>query len=104
MKGLDYALLRKIRKQEKEQNNEEEDDPENFPKSDLKDNNQNKGISNGKLRGKEAFKDFKTSSAMGESLKNIILNPTAMNSISVSIRLRFVITVIRHYCAVIQKG
>ena len=79
VRGLDYALLRKIRNQEKEQNEIEVED--NLKTTDDKKDSsyRNNDISSTKsvTVGKKAdvFKDFRTSSVMAENLKNMLLNP-----------------------------
>lgn len=85
VKGLDYALLRKIREQEKGQH---ELDDETVPNSNLEKNlsqGQNKTINIGdrsNLAVKKCFKDFRTSSAMAEALKNMLHNPDSVFNIS----------------------
>ena len=79
VRGLDYALLRKIRNQEKEQNEIEVED--NLKTTDDKkvSSHRNNDISSTKsvTVGKKAdvFKDFRTSSVMAENLKNMLFNP-----------------------------
>lgn len=86
VKGLDYALLRKIREQEKEQH---EIDDESAPNSKLEKNlsqSQNKTVNIGSKSGvavkKEGFKDFRTSSVMAETLKKMMHNPDSVLNIS----------------------
>lgn len=79
VRGLDYALLRKIRNQEKEQNETEVED--NNKTSDEKSSSSHrssdifgaKNVTAGKKA--EVFKDFRTSSVMAENLKNMLFNP-----------------------------
>jgi nucleoid-associated protein YejK len=86
VKGLDYALLRKIREQEKGQH---EICDESVPNSNLEKNlnqNLNKSVNIGGRSNvavkKEGFKDFRTSSVMAETLKNMLHNPDSVLNFS----------------------
>ena len=81
VRGLDYALLRKIREQEKDQKElgvEEDNVPNNLEKNIL-DHKVKKILP---VKVKEHSKEFKTSTILGENLKNLLLNPTKGNTVS----------------------
>ena len=87
MKGLDYALLRKIRDQEKKQNDDENEATiTNKLEKDLnKDEKKNLITSNKNIpivKKVEGFKDFRTTSVIGETLKNMLLNPESSLNIT----------------------
>lgn len=98
VKGLDYALLRKIRDQEKEQNEDEsEAKTENKLEKELKNNAKQNILPSNKnlpiVKKVEGYKDFRTTSVMAETLKNMLLNPesslnitrtTSVSSISIT--------------------
>jgi IK cytokine len=67
VKGLDYALLRKIREQEKDLDGIDDD-----VKTDYSDK---------KVAGKDAFRDFRAVTSMGTSLKNLLLVNKGMPTI-----------------------
>lgn len=75
VRGLDYALLRKIRNKEKEQNETEVED--NKKTSDENSSSSHRSSDRNVTAGKKAevFKDFRTSSVMAENLKNMLFNP-----------------------------
>lgn len=87
VKGLDYALLRKIRDQEKVQNEDEgEATTENKLEKELKNNIKQNVLSSNKnvpiVKKVEGYKDFRTTSVMAESLKNMLLNPESSLNIT----------------------
>jgi RED-like protein N-terminal region len=87
VKGLDYALLRKIRDQEKVQNEDEnEATTENKLEKELKSNSKQNALSTNKnvpiVKKVEGYKDFRTTSAMAETLKNMLLNPESSLNIT----------------------
>ena len=79
VRGLDYALLRKIRNQEKEQSEIEVEDnsnasiDKNVSSHRSNDISTSKNVTTGKKT--DVFKDFRTSSVMAENLKNMLFNP-----------------------------
>ena len=103
VKGLDYALLRKIRDQEKEQNEDEnEATTGNNLEKDFKDKNKQSLLTSNKnvpiVKKVEGFKDFRTTSALGETLKNMLLNPESSLYITRNASVsKFAITVICFY-------
>ena len=86
MKGLDYALLRKIREQERAEAEADVED-EIVPNASVKNLHDSKSQNAPKIplaKAKESFRECRTTTVMGESLKNILLNPTANKTSMVS--------------------
>ena len=79
VRGLDYALLRKIRNKEKEQNETEVEDNKKTSDENSSSSHRSSDIFSAKsvTAGKKAevFKDFRTCSVMAENLKNMLFNP-----------------------------